>query len=91
MDTYQGPATLLAEDGTELGSVTANLIKYQEGNLGTWRGTCRTVEAEHIDPAFDHNMVIIQLPSGETGSAIPNKQFLGTGEFQLAGSGPAPF
>lgn len=90
MDSYEGPALLLA-DGRTL-TVHASLAVDRSGRLKGWGGMLRPEPAtqEGWHQAFDARGTEIEMPSGRLAAVLVMKDNPGEG-LRILGSGGAPF
>lgn len=88
MQSYQGPATVVCSN-IEV-SVEADLSVEQEGGLKSWAGSLQAeVPGEAYDVYQDENAVL--RVGNREGRFVCKRADPGTGEMEIAGSGPAPF
>lgn len=88
MSQYQGPATLIASDGTET-QVDVALTIGRRGHLKEWHGQCIIGVDQHLGL----ETYTIRLPNGREGQVLVSNVQYGAGgvAVTLAGSGKPPF
>jgi hypothetical protein len=84
--SHQGPATLVAGDGSEI-PADVELHVQRSGHLREWYGTA-TVEDFDLTSLGDY---VLRLPNDREARVIIAGAMLGSGTIQLQGSGVPPF
>jgi hypothetical protein len=95
MNSYEGPAVLVTEDGTSI-PINVRFRKSESGGLQSWEGAiAATMEADAFSLAPGD--VAIRMPDGTEGRALISNASVsmdssGTNfSTRILGNGPAPF
>lgn len=85
--SYQGSATVVA-DGAEF-PVEADLQLHREPN--GWKSWDGSLQADPSADFWDADETRLRMPDGKEGKCFATRSVAGSGEWEIQGSGPAPF
>lgn len=92
MTTFQGPAAVIAEDGSE----TAANARLRKDASGTWEGTLAVTSEDEWTSVRNLMQARLRLPDGSEGAfvvpSLPGPFSPGAGgTMRIEGNGAAPF
>lgn len=89
--SYQGPATVVLDDGTEI-AVRADIRIQNSRHLRVWAGQVRAQTATDLWPVCKASSGTLVLPNGRDGAFVPGRFNPGQPDrLSITGSGPPPY
>lgn len=89
MRIYDGPVTLILDDGTEVPAVAA--LSERRGLHGTWGGAVRTADGDALYRLGLQVNGRLRFPDGREAGFVAGDQQLESGRMPVSGEGDVPF
>ncbi len=88
--SYEGPATVILDDGTEL-AVNAEIRIHSMYSLAAWRGRVRSKDGD-LSPLVKASAGTLVLPNGHDGTFVADRFDPGQPDrMSIRGNGPPPY